>query len=303
MSEESTNDLPISEEVRGHLEEFILAMEEAGLGHTGVKVNYTGIGDGSHEVHVRFLDRDHKIFPVDCDETMWEKASAILDRVLDAAHLSGWENDAGGGGTLTLFGTGKLCLDHYHNNETTADSESEFDVTQAVTDPGERPSPSVTFSEYLEWSKASAAFEVYRRASAILPVLRENGWVATVMYRGAGDSADGCEIQLEEVGTDGGACGPVLRKQSAKLLETALDEFTDQIIALAGHEGYENDDGGGGTMVLYPSGNVSLSHYYWTTEEDQIAFEATFAVNRPCPHSPRYEEIEQRAPAQWAAIQ
>jgi hypothetical protein len=45
-------------------------------------------------------------------------------------------------------------------------------------------------------------------------------------------------------------------------VEDAISEFTDELINKHGHAGYENNDGGGGELIIsVESGNVELNHY------------------------------------------
>jgi hypothetical protein len=40
-----------------------------------------------------------------------------------------------------------------------------------------------------------------------------------------------------------------------------VEIFTDDLISCAGHDGYENNDGGGGTLTILADGTFTLRHY------------------------------------------
>jgi hypothetical protein len=66
-------------------------------------------------------------------------------------------------------------------------------------------------------------------------------------YSGIGDSGYG--IDLEIFDTQG------------NYMQELVEIFTDALISCAGHDGYENNDGGGGTLTILADGTFKLDHY------------------------------------------
>lgn len=67
--------------------------------------------------------------------------------------------------------------------------------------------------------------------------------------------------------------GSVLELESRDL-RTALSDFCDQAVGIAGHDGYENNDGGQGTLnVNVDDGAVTLEHADFYTESDTSTHE------------------------------
>lgn len=66
-----------------------------------------------HQEKYRFID-GHHVTRVEPQGFSFEDACAeLLDGVIELAGHSGYENNSGGGGEMTLFSTGKIELEHY----------------------------------------------------------------------------------------------------------------------------------------------------------------------------------------------
>lgn len=88
-------------------------------------------------------------------------------------------------------------------------------------------------------------------------------------YSGDGDSGNGIYLYcLDARGNhlDGNYSKPAMlmnwfgRMQQDRL-QGLVEQFTDDLISCAGHDGYENNDGGGGTLTILADGTFTLDHY------------------------------------------
>lgn len=122
-----------------------------------------------------------------------------------------------------------------------------------------------------------------------------------IEYTGSGDSGDDCEVTListpEYSQTKTGEPDDHLRDMPfqdvrtqwnaeagrydedlhyEKETSTDIDEFAnlliDQVLFIAGNEGYENDDGGRGLLVVTATGAVSYEHANYYVEEDLTVY-------------------------------
>lgn len=98
---------------------------------------------------------------------------------------------------------------------------------------------------------------------------------ATVGYEGSGDSGEGftvtyanpyegqlCEshtVSIQTLRYDNAARDSVLRTVDMSV-DAALQECADQAITAAGHDGYENNEGGRGNFTVCASGYAVLEH-------------------------------------------
>ncbi|MBU9363499.1 DUF6878 family protein [Burkholderia multivorans] len=175
----------------------------------------------------------------------------VWDAVSAAGH-DGWENNEGGGGTFTLFSDGTATLDHYDNVTNSNESSHEF-------------GPDGELAAVLD---------------AIGTVLHSVGALSvTIEYEGCGDSGNVERIELQWPGAPGtspdsiaipGARGEAdAPTASAGESTTDIEEyrFDDAIenllhdaIELAGHSGWENNDGGGGTLTVHADATACLRH-------------------------------------------
>lgn len=115
---------------------------------------------------------------------------------------------------------------------------------------------------------------------AIIAAMKAVGVVsAEVTYSGCGDSGNGYEVTFSPASPEAGSHS--LEVQSihdsfdqekrewheflvpkSSTLETALRDFCESLIDATGHNGYQDGDGGGGTMVLNAeTGCCELDHY------------------------------------------
>jgi len=97
-------------------------------------------------------------------------------------------------------------------------------------------------------------------------------------YSGSGDEGNG--IDLEILDTQGKHLGgyhakPAWRmcwegKRNQETLQELVEIFTDDLINCAGYEGYECDDGGGGTLTILADGTFNLNHYVNVVEVSTV---------------------------------
>ncbi|MDR8763318.1 DUF6878 family protein [Burkholderia multivorans] len=175
----------------------------------------------------------------------------VWDAVSSAGH-DGWENNEGGGGTFTLLPDGTATLEHYDNVENSNESTHEFGTDSELT----------------------AAL------IAVGTALRSVGAISvTVEYNGYGDSGGVETITLQWPGSPGtppasiaiprldygsaassttdGESTPDLQEHS---FDDAVENLLYDAIDLAGHGGWENNDGGGGTFIVHADATASLEH-------------------------------------------
>lgn len=137
--------------------------------------------------------------------------------------------------------------------------------------------------------------------NAIVAILTSLGISCiTVEYSGSGDSSDGTEIDfsgtskshlhraavtLKQIKGDYDHNRPAEDRWIYKVedvdlvLDEAMRVFTDQLINHFGHNGYENGNGGHGTVELFAHGKLEFSHSDYITEEDTTTYELDENLN------------------------
>lgn len=92
-----------------------------------------------------------------------------------------------------------------------------------------------------------------------------------VTYKGNCDSTDGTEVDGSE--GDLSAMVSVIDKQgvSSVSVEDALPVISDQLIYFHGNEGYWNDAGGEGDVVISPNGEVKYTHTNFFEKEEAVS--------------------------------
>lgn len=181
----------------------------------------------------------------------------VWDAVSVAGH-DGWENNEGGGGTFTLLPDGTATLDHYDNVANSNESSHAFG-------PDSELAPTL---------------------NAVGIVLRSVGALSVAIeYEGYGDSGNVERIELQwprAPGTPPASIAiPGARREadappaSGDESKTGIEEyrFDDAIenllydaIELTGHSGWENNDGGGGTLTIHADATAHLEHHDNFTE-------------------------------------
>lgn len=138
-----------------------------------------------------------------------------------------------------------------------------------------------------EWVTAQGRIRsalVILNKAAILKAMSGAGVARVVVeYAGAGDSGEGIDVGIEPAGASATVHLQVVNSSfdqdgkrwvyGADIKELPLDEAAEQLcedlISEAGHSGYENGDGGGGTMTLtLETGELQLEHYDCYIERD-----------------------------------
>ena len=107
---------------------------------------------------------------------------------------------------------------------------------------------------------------------------------ATVEYRGSGDSSDNTEFHIDWPGEPGQQPDKITQQVTSLVKEegsvrylpavvertsdfkSAIEDVLDQAITSAGHDGWENEDGGGGSFTVFANGHASLEHYDYVVE-------------------------------------
>lgn len=126
----------------------------------------------------------------------------------------------------------------------------------------------------------------------LLEALRSLGAKEVVAtYAGSGDEGQIDEVGLQPTTLDAAqvqvqpaaelaAWDPTTRTHQTNLvldtrdLRTALCDFLDTALAVVGHDGYENGDGGQGTLTIdVGAGSVMLEHTDFYTESDTSTHE------------------------------
>jgi hypothetical protein len=185
-------------------------------------------------------------------------SSAISDAtehaISEAGH-SGWENNEGGKGTLSIFASGYAVLNHTNYYE----GDSDHDYVEH--------GPDTEFGETL---------------AEMAAVLRKHGLTSVQgEYTGSGDSGDGFDIyyfkgdESVEVDEDvddevtylvveteykDGQFVPVKSARSAEF-EQALEDVCFAMVSASGHDGWEINEGGGGKFTVRDDGTATLDHY------------------------------------------
>lgn len=180
--------------------------------------------------------------------------SAFENLVQDAVSFTGhdgWENNEGGGGTFTLRADGTARLEHYDNIENFETSEHDFTtdselgtrlaiLCQALASAGAQ-SATVEYAGYGD-SGSIENVEVQWPATPSVPP-------RTVQYPTASSVWNEQDKKYGTVYTD-----------SDRDFNTAIEDLLEQAIALSGHAGWENNDGGSGTLTLFADGTAHLVH-------------------------------------------
>jgi hypothetical protein len=183
--------------------------------------------------------------------------SAISDatgQVISLAGHEGYENNEGGEGTLTIYASGYATLVHTDFFEGDADSETfEFGADG-------------TFGETL---------------ARMAAMLKANGCSAVQgEYTGSGDSGDGFDIAYfgeDKKQVDASidedvsytvveltyANGKFAHVQSTRTadFEQAFEDVCFAMVSASGRDGWENNEGGGGKLVITAEGTATLEHY------------------------------------------
>jgi hypothetical protein len=185
----------------------------------------------------------------------------ITELALDEADYGGWENNEGADGTLTVFADGRALLEHDSHYEGEGDATaSDFD--------------------------ADSEGQIGLSIRVLSKVLTDTGVHAIdVDYSGSGDSGNDNDLTVFSAPGVIQRDNPVLEQQvtiptvkhvynrekhvdetveSEHTLDakTALEDLLDAAIGAAGHWGFENNEGGSGTLTLKADGTASLSHVY-----------------------------------------
>ncbi|MDR8402137.1 hypothetical protein NE850_38085 [Paraburkholderia sp. USG1] len=99
-------------------------------------------------------------------------------------------------------------------------------------------------------------------------VLRVTGAVsATAEYAGYGDSGDHFEIAIQCPANPAGSADTTEpRSINSNSLDcpdfdARFENLVWDAVTVAGHDGWENNEGGGGTFTLLPDGTATLEHY------------------------------------------
>lgn len=175
-----------------------------------------------------------------------DAAREVWEQAIDAAGLSGFGNNDGGSGTLTIQADGQCNLSHTYNEQV-----ADHKVTTFTEE-----SPSWT------------------NCQRIATALREIGATEVeVTYEGYSDSGEIHDAIVYEVEAPYPVVlviedpeDPDSDSVEMSLTNAALD-MAEAAITEAGHEGYETDDGGSGTFTITADGVVTLDHaeYYTNT--------------------------------------
>lgn len=168
-----------------------------------------------------------------------DAVSEVWEMAIEAAGLSGFGNDSGGEGWMTIDSQGHCNLSHAYFESTNTDTVTSFDDSSPL------------------WPN-------FQRVAT---VLREIGAGEIVVdYEGSGDSGG---VNLADVR---GAHAPypdvallddpedANSEVTEMNLTSAAEDLAEAAISEAGHDGYVNNDGGYGTFTITADGEVTLEH-------------------------------------------
>ena len=200
----------------------------------------------------------------------------LVDAALKASEHDGYEIDDGGEGTLTIFATGKAVLAH----EDFFDDSEQREASEETTE----------FSAE-EDTPVASVLRVIARVLAGANVAS-----VELRYSGAGDSGDSFKLHvmgdesilstLVTIPTVYRVYDPETRAPSTETRERTMDlrsaigDLTNRAFEEAGLRGWENNEGGRGSLVIKQEGTALLTHYNnfvgaeestyeWNEEESQ----------------------------------
>lgn len=234
----------------------------SGSGDSGDEYRQTAYNANGEEVDMPEVEVvcEHRSYTrtgyvVESAELSLESAiSDATNEAIDRAGHSGWENNEGGKGTLTIYSSGYAELNHTNYHEGEADYQyHDFDAGSI-------------FGESL---------------ATVAAVLKANGCSEVQgEYYGSGDSGDGFDITLtgedgeaSEVSIDdevtylvvenvyqNGAFVPTKSTRTADF-DQAIEDICFAMVSHTGNDGWENNEGGGGKIVINADGTARLEHY------------------------------------------
>lgn len=258
---------------------MVLANALKAAGAISATLSYSGSGDSgdSFETEVEWAD-NHELLVTSTNEALgditytaiqmfyngksfehktstttsnFESAlEAVCFQAVDATGHSGWENNEGGSGAFTVYASGYARLEHTDNVTESEGTETELDEA----------SP--------QWNNIQAVAKVLTQAGASS---------AVITYYGGGDSGDINDVAVnwpegvtevpipnvtytqETVNHVNGQRVTSEKVVTAKL-ESALGHIIWEVIDDAGHSGFENNDGGEGSLVIEATGKAWLDH-------------------------------------------
>ena len=93
-----------------------------------------------------------------------------------------------------------------------------------------------------------------------------------VTYKGSNDSTEGTEVEGSPV--DLAAIVSLRTKygESSMSVEDALPVISDQLIYFHGHDGYWNESGGMGDVVISPNGEVNCTQINFFEEQEAVSY-------------------------------
>jgi hypothetical protein len=185
----------------------------------------------------------------------------IMWQAIDAAGRTGFENNEGGEGSLTVYASGFSVLKHSDNFE--GDAGHDDRVFNAKED--------------IPYASSLKRLAVALKDAGFSSVYAE--------YTGSGDSGEGFDISYIPVAGKGdaddldppgdvayeivgyewnpeeGRSKDVVRETTADF-ESAFEDLAFVFIeTVMGHRGWENNEGGGGEVTLTAEGVLSVEHY------------------------------------------
>lgn len=165
--------------------------------------------------------------------------SELWEMAIDLAGLSGFGNDSGGEGTLTVDDVGRCNLQHAYFDTTNTDTVTNFD-------------------------ESSPLWPNFQRVATALREIGAEQIVVT--YEGMGDSGGVNMAEVsggEEPYPDVALLVDPADKESLVIemsLTSAAEDLAENAITEAGHDGYENNEGGNGIFTITADGEVTLDH-------------------------------------------
>jgi hypothetical protein len=218
------------------------------------------------DIEYRTLNKDYKPsgWRTVETETRTDFRSALCDiteLALEESNNGGWENNEGSDGTLTVFADGRALLEHgshfegvgeAQTSDFNTDSEGQIGLSiralsKVLSDAGVH-SVDVDYSGYGDSGNDNdlTVFSAPGVIQANHPVLDQQVTIPTVKL------VYNREKQVDET----------LAGEHTLDVKTALEDLMEDAVTEAGHSGYENNEGGGGTLKIAADGTASLRHTY-----------------------------------------
>lgn len=177
----------------------------------------------------------------------------ICEMAIKASGNDGYENDYGGGGLFTVLSDGSATLEHYDNAPTKEGTESCFE--DEVNTPNLR-----IFADAMKASGISFIYVTYDG-------IGDSGEITDVSVKWADDSQETGQEPEQITYQTVAYKFDEASNRTVRIIEsrtsnfkTAVEDFAEQLINAAGHNGYANNEGGSGEITITAEGKATVQH-------------------------------------------